>query len=183
MGTLGTTGMTTGVVPAMTLGSGGIGGSITGDNITVEHMLNVKRLAYEIAPVVSAAERPAVSTAGLTGRAQAASAAQTPPTVLLPAAPPRPAPSGISGEAVSRQVDAFLSARGFRGEGYEGREPSKGTGSRPPEAPLDFVCEEDVRIAIRDGRTLVISERAIVTPAARELADQHRVLTVAPWRG
>jgi acetaldehyde dehydrogenase (acetylating) len=34
-------------MPSMTLGSGGIGGSITGDNITVYHMFNVKRLAYE----------------------------------------------------------------------------------------------------------------------------------------
>jgi len=49
-GTLGTTGYTTGVMPSMTLGSGGVGGSITGDNITVHHMYNVKRLAYEITP-------------------------------------------------------------------------------------------------------------------------------------
>ena len=52
MGTLGTTGYTTGVMPSMTLGSGGVGGAITGDNITVHHMYNVKKLAYEtrIAP-------------------------------------------------------------------------------------------------------------------------------------
>ena len=49
-GTLGTTGYTTGVMPSMTLGSGGVGGSITGDNITVHHLYNVKRLAYEITP-------------------------------------------------------------------------------------------------------------------------------------
>jgi hypothetical protein len=29
----------------------------------------------------------------------------------------------------------------------------------------------------------VIAERAIVTPAARDLGEQHRVFTVAPWRG
>ena len=50
LGTLGTTGYTTGVMPSMTLGSGGYGGSITGDNITVYHMFNVKRLAYELHP-------------------------------------------------------------------------------------------------------------------------------------
>ena len=50
MGTLGSVGITTGIMPSMTLGSGGIGGSITGDNITTTHLLNVKRLAYEIAP-------------------------------------------------------------------------------------------------------------------------------------
>lgn len=51
MGTLGAIGYTSGVAPSMTLGSGGVGGAITGDNITVTHLLNVKRLAYEmIAP-------------------------------------------------------------------------------------------------------------------------------------
>ena len=48
MGTLGSVGITTNLEPAMTLGSGGIGGSITGDNITTTHLLNVKRLAYEV---------------------------------------------------------------------------------------------------------------------------------------
>lgn len=48
MGTLGTIGLTTGVMPSLTLGPGGIGGAITGDNITVHHMYNVKRLAYEL---------------------------------------------------------------------------------------------------------------------------------------
>ncbi len=48
MGTLGSVGMTTGVMPALTLGSGGIGGAISGDNITTTHLLNIKRLAYPI---------------------------------------------------------------------------------------------------------------------------------------
>jgi acetaldehyde dehydrogenase (acetylating) len=50
LGTLGTIGLTTGVMPSMTLGSGGVGGSITGDNITVYHLFNIKRLAYELTP-------------------------------------------------------------------------------------------------------------------------------------
>ncbi len=57
-GTLGAVGFTTGVVPSMTLGSGGIGGAITGDNITVQHMYNVKRLAYELTPPPEAAFAP-----------------------------------------------------------------------------------------------------------------------------
>ena len=47
-GTLGATGYTTGVSPSMTLGSGGVGGAITGVNISVHHLYNIKRLAYEI---------------------------------------------------------------------------------------------------------------------------------------
>ncbi len=58
MGTLGATGMTTGVMPSMTLGPGGIGGAITGDNISVHHMYNIKRLAYELTPPPEAALHP-----------------------------------------------------------------------------------------------------------------------------
>ena len=64
MGTLGTIGLTTKVMPSMTLGSGGIGGSITGDNITVYHLFNVKRLAYETVPPPEAALRPGSVAAG-----------------------------------------------------------------------------------------------------------------------
>jgi len=68
MGTLGAVGLTTGLMPSMTLGAGGEGGSITGDNITVHHLYNVKRLAYEITPpppsaLSNAATTPALSNA------------------------------------------------------------------------------------------------------------------------
>jgi acetaldehyde dehydrogenase (acetylating) len=55
MGTLGAIGLTTGVMPSLTLGAGGVGGSITGDNISVQHMFNIKRLAYETMPPPAAA--------------------------------------------------------------------------------------------------------------------------------
>jgi acetaldehyde dehydrogenase (acetylating) len=47
-GTLGAIGATTGVMPAMTLAPGGVGGAVVSDNITVTHLLNVKRLAYPL---------------------------------------------------------------------------------------------------------------------------------------
>lgn len=58
MGTLGAIGLTTGVMPSLTLGAGGVGGSITGDNITVYHLFNVKRLAYELSAPPAAALAP-----------------------------------------------------------------------------------------------------------------------------
>jgi acetaldehyde dehydrogenase (acetylating) len=55
MGTLGAIGLTAGVMPSLTLGSGGVGGAITGDNITATHLINIKRLAYEtVAPPAEA---------------------------------------------------------------------------------------------------------------------------------
>jgi acetaldehyde dehydrogenase (acetylating) len=61
MGTLGAIGLTTGVMPSLTLGAGGVGGSITGDNITAYHLFNVKRLAYELSTPPQAALQPGVS--------------------------------------------------------------------------------------------------------------------------
>lgn len=59
VGTLGAVGFTTGVMPSMTLGAGGVGGSITGDNVTVYHLFNVKRLAFEVTPPPDFALAPA----------------------------------------------------------------------------------------------------------------------------
>jgi acetaldehyde dehydrogenase (acetylating) len=64
MGTLGAIGLTTGVMPSMTLGSGGVGGAITGDNITAYHLINVKRLAYELIPPPLEAFSPGEAQAG-----------------------------------------------------------------------------------------------------------------------
>ncbi len=50
--THGSIGLTTGLDPAMTLGCGGFGGNITSDNISPRHLLNIKRLAYELRPAV-----------------------------------------------------------------------------------------------------------------------------------
>jgi hypothetical protein len=43
------------------------------------------------------------------------------------------------------------------------------------------VCEEDVRLALSSGRKLVIDEKTIVTPAARDLGEANRVFIQAGW--
>ncbi len=58
MGTTGPIGLTTGLDPSLTLGAGGVGGSITGDNVTTRHLMNIKRLAYELTAPPSAAMVP-----------------------------------------------------------------------------------------------------------------------------
>src|SRR5262245_50345586 len=172
--THGSVGLSTGLDPAMTLGCGGYGGNITSDNISPRHLLNIKRLAYEVAPVVSRWDGPG---------ARSAAAARAP----LPSAPTRaPAPMGISADALTRRIDEFLGSRGFASQPDRHQAATKLQPDNPPTAqvaPLQFVCEDDVRAAIRAGRQLVLAERAIVTPAARDLGEQHRVFSVAPWRG
>ncbi len=64
MGTLGTIGLTTKVMPSLTLGSGGIGGSITGDNVGVYHLFNIKRMAFETSRPPEMAMRPGTTPSG-----------------------------------------------------------------------------------------------------------------------
>jgi acetaldehyde dehydrogenase (acetylating) len=129
---MGATGYTTGLAPSMSLGCGAYAGNITSDNITPLHLLNVKRLAYELPRE---------------GRAPATVSTSAPaPAVRPPAAePPLPAPKTAASEPA-----------------------------------LDFVCEDDVRRALREGRRLRVAAKAIVTPAARDAAAGTPVLELEP---
>jgi acetaldehyde dehydrogenase (acetylating) len=140
---MGATGYTTGLAPSMSLGCGAYAGNITSDNITPLHLINIKRLAYELPR-----DRPAVSPAGgLRDQVAAFVQQQLGPAAAPPAAasagPPPPVPPAAS---------------------------------RPSTPPLDFVAEEDVRRALRDGKTLRVSRRAIITPSARDYAAGKNVL-------
>jgi acetaldehyde dehydrogenase (acetylating) len=174
--THGSVGLSTGLDPAMTLGCGGYGGNITSDNISPRHLLNIKRLAYEVSPVVSRWDRIGAGSADGDVSVPIPSPSGS---RRLPSAPERPQPpAGISADSLSRRIDEFLGSRGFKGQ--TGVRPGLDPASGPP---LDFVCEEDVRLALQAGRQLVVSERAIVTPAARDLGEQHRIFRIAPWHG
>jgi len=50
-----------------------------------------------------------------------------------------------------------------------------------PEAvkPVGFVCEADVRDAIREKRKIYIGPKTIVTPLARDLAGPSDILVLA----
>jgi acetaldehyde dehydrogenase (acetylating) len=174
--THGSVGLTTGLDPAMTLGCGGWGGNITSDNIGPKHLLNIKRLAYEI--------RPAVGSV-------ASDVARTPAVrePSLPKAPVQPVVEGIPADALAARIDAFLASRGYRspdadnrGHGDGGRStPMPPAGSHVANVPAEFVCEEDVRAAIRAGRKLLIGERTILTPSARDLGETQKVFVQADW--
>ena len=165
--THGSIGLTTGLDPALTLGCGGWGGNITSDNISPRHLLNIKRLAYEIRPAVIA--RPQASTADVT---------QSRPE-------PQAAHNGIPVEALAARIDQFLASRGFaEGSTAPARELPTHTAEtvEAPEAPVaDFVCEEDVRTAIRSGHKLVVGEKTILTPSARELGEAEKIFVQASW--
>ena len=184
--TLGSIGMTTGLDPSLTLGCGGFGGNITSDNITPRHLLNIKRLAYEV--------RPAHRSAHPLPTAPAA-----PP---VPEAPPPPVPGGLDPRLLNRRIETFLASRGIAsvapGEDTVTVRPQPDSPppdaapraptmpSPPPtqprapvETPVEFVCEDDVHQAVRADRRIVVNDRTIITPAARDLGEQHRVFVQA----
>ena len=166
--TLGSIGMTTGLDPAMTLGCGGYGGNITSDNISPIHLLNIKRLAYAIRPT-PAAHRNA-------GRLPPATESAVRPTI----------DPGI----LADRIDAFLLQRGVvptspaapQPEHASSQSASPPDSQKPPKpdaAAVDFVCEDDVHQAIGRSAFIVVDEKTIVTPAARDLADRHHVFVYA----
>jgi acetaldehyde dehydrogenase (acetylating) len=167
--THGSVGMTTGLDPAMTLGCGGWGGNITSDNISPKHLLNIKRIAYET--------QPAKGSAASTSR-DAFEATRPGPS--------RPVSAGLSPDVLGPRIDQFLASRGILGSdprsdpapasaGVPSNSDLPAVGSDPRSRAAAFVCEEDVRQALRTGVKIVIDSRTIVTPAARDLGEAKRV--------
>ena len=169
--TLGSIGLTTGLDPAMTLGCGGFGGNITSDNITPRHLLNIKRLAYEVRPVNASAHAPGAAATRLS------------PDVPLPRAPQRTPTEPVSAESLARRIDQFLQSRGIVPAAPVDA-PAPGPAAATPQsaAPAQFVCEDDVRVAARASRKILVDERTIVTPAARDAGEALRIFEQTSWR-
>ena len=174
--THGSIGLTTGLDPAMTLGCGGWGGNSTSDNISSRHLLNLKRVAYGI--------RPAVASPGV--GAHAGERMPSPSSVkygpAVPQAPAKPAARGISADELRSKVDRFLSSRGYKGAGLPATEPASSPANKPVNVDaVAFVCEDDVRRAMQAGTTILLGEKTIVTPAARDLGTANNVFAPTSW--
>jgi acetaldehyde dehydrogenase (acetylating) len=176
--THGAIGFSTDLPPSMTLGCGSWGGNVTSDNVSPIHLLDIKRVAFETKPV--SAPRPAAR-----------------PVEAAPSAQPRRAP--VKREEIAAIVDSFLSKKlaetptpapvespvsaaapppaepspsPVRTIIHELRPPSE-NGAKP--TPLDFVSEDDVRRAVREGKKVYVTAKTIITPAARDLGEEKDV--------
>jgi len=173
--TLGAIGLTTGLDPSMTLGCGGFGGNITSDNITPRHLLNIKRLAYETRPV------PGAQGARLPQGAPGAQGAQG---ARLPQAPAKPPAEPITADTLTQRIDTFLASRGLASATLSAPAPrAPGAPSAPGApalAPVPFVCEDDVRSAVKNGHKIVVGDKTIITPAARDAGEAAKIFL---WEG
>jgi acetaldehyde dehydrogenase (acetylating) len=186
----GATGITTNVFPAMTLGCGAVAGNITSDNIGPLNLINIKRLAYyvrsaeEAFPSVSA---PFDSSATPIDRQKIASAVER---YLERRLAPTPATASNSAPpaTVASLVDQALAAKRpqtarvvVSPATIEVPVPAA-TSPAPPPPPLpiaDFVCEDDIRQAIRKDVKIYIGPKTILTPSARDLGAQYDILVKA----
>lgn len=179
--TLGSVGITTNLPPAMTLGCGAVGGNVTSDNIGPQHLINLKRVAWEVR------QAPGSSQPSVAAPAPQASAAKD----------VHPRVSTIDKKTVADIVAQFAATHGPAPSPPSKEEPKKAapaavapappapTPPAPAPAPpapapklADFVCESDVRIAMNKNEKIAIGPKTIVTPAARDLAAVHDTLVM-----
>ena len=181
----GATGITTNVFPAMTLGCGAVAGNITSDNIGPLHLINLKRLAYYVRSAAEAFPAMSVPAESPIDRQKIVSAVErylqnrgvVSAPAVVPAAPPQPS-------SVADLVDQALAAKRPQVARVVVAAAVVEAAPEPPApvavvAPLpiaEFVCEDDVRQAIRRDYKIYIGPKTIVTPSARELAGDILVL-------
>jgi len=107
----GSIGYSTNLFPAMTLGCGAPGGNITSDNIGPQHLMNVKRIAWESRPVE---HRTVPAEQRLSGQAQSRTAAasgsatsmSTAGTERAPVSPPAATHPSCTGDPVAAGTSA-----------------------------------------------------------------------------
>lgn len=167
--THGAIGFSTALAPSMTLGCGSWGGNVTSDNISPLHLMDIKRVAFEVRPVTST--EPVQASAIAPPQLSASSAAKALPQ--------------IDRAAIAELVDKFLSARPSPPavQSVPAPAPVEPKPAAPPESgknsaknkAADFVCEDDVRQAIAKGEKIYINAKTILTPSARDLGNEREV--------
>jgi acetaldehyde dehydrogenase (acetylating) len=194
--TQGSVGYSTNLFPAMTLGCGALGGNITSDNIGPQHLMNLRRVAWESRAVehrtISAADRMNAPAQAI---AAAASASPKGVTVKLTSPSPQSQPSGASSTsgipdraAIAHAVEHVMAhlgiARGAAATGATKLASAASTPAATKTAPTNvspFVTEGDVRRAVTRGEKIFIGPKTILTPSARDVAGSENVLVLTDY--
>ena len=255
----GSIGYSTNLFPAMTLGCGSPGGNITSDNIGPQHLMNVKRVAWESRGVehrtIAASQRMMASGEAVEAGASAAAGPTTVTEEIVKAVAAAPkvaeavaaAAAGAAKEGdvspaeratIAKIVEQVFTARGIpRGAGAPKAAGASGSSaavaapacaavesaasevvaaafaaksSKPAEkaaaavaaaaptaqpvpappkpaaaaiAVAEFVCENDVRMALTRQEKIFIGPKTILTPSARDLGYEREAFVVTDVAG
>jgi len=201
----GSVGITTNVFPSMTLGCGAVAGNVTSDNIGPLHLINLKRVAYHAREAETAFTSPE-GRAYFASRGRPAAAAAAPPApeaapnrpliaqaveryltsrgLSTAASAPAPPAASVAANPAAEVVERFLAARrnpqAAPADSSNPGPPASPATAQPPAPPVEvtpFVSENDVRRAMREGKKIYISNKTIVTPAARDMGADVLVKT------
>jgi acetaldehyde dehydrogenase (acetylating) len=162
--THGAIGFSTDLTPSMTLGCGSWGGNVTSDNVSPIHLMDIKRVAFETKPV---------SHLSLVKSSTSSFVSQ----------------QSVKREDIAAIVDRFLSQKLAslpKTESIIIEDSTKAIihdikidENVNPKSQVanvvDFVCENDVKIAISKSEKIFISEKTIITPAARDIGESQEI--------
>ena len=195
----GSIGYSTNLFPAMTLGCGAPGNNITSDNIGPQHLMNIKRIAWESRPIehrtvpadlrliasggAAGAEKPVAAQAAAAGVASApdrALIARIVEHVFAERGIPRGAGLAAAAGTSAPPVSPASAAPTQAPAKTEGVAPVKSepVATATQETKVEvaaFVSESDVRGALARSEKIFIGPKTIVTPSARDLGLAHEI--------
>lgn len=155
----GSIGYSTNLFPAMTLGCGAPGGNITSDNIGPQHLMNIKRIAWESRAVehrtIPAAQRleAAAAAANVSAAKSVAAGAES---------------AGVDRGLIARVVEHVLAERGIpRGQGTSAAASRAGPASSSSPASESAGAQP---IAPLQGEARQVASSFIPSPAAEIVA-------------
>ena len=171
--THGAIGFSTSLSPSMTLGCGSWGGNVTSDNVSPHHLMDIKRVAFETKPInrQSGSTNKQIIVQGNQGQ-QTTSKTQS-----------------VKREDIASIVDKFLSKKLAENPQIEATPKAEVTATKTiihqvveeehpkdnkPKA-VDFVSEDDVRVAVKNGEKIYVTKKTIITPSAKDLGNDKEI--------
>jgi acetaldehyde dehydrogenase (acetylating) len=199
----GSIGYSTNLFPAMTLGCGSPGGNITSDNIGPEHLMNVKRVAWESRAVehrtIPTGQRLSGAAFSLGAAAPpakpAGQAAEPPPVIpVVPAAsaslgaatPAAASPSGVpmpDRQTIARIVERVFTDRGIPRGGSAKAEPAQTSAAAAAAAVAAFIAPRAAAAAANEAPRPTIASKAATAAASAAPAAKAAGAEPAPSPG
>jgi len=166
----------------MTLGCGAQGNNITSDNISPLHLINLKRVAYGVRDVATAPVMSMTRPMTATPKAGSTPGARSVVENVVDQWLVRKSMPSIHDHVPVSEVKPMVRQNSSSPQqpplsSYRELQPAaaKPAPASVPSKPVPFVCEEDVRTAIKGHARILIGKKTIITPSARDLGEGNQI--------